>query len=385
MPLLSFLLSVRLLRSAGGTAGARAGMRVFSGIAAAALALGATLFPAAGLRAGPIEELKALSGLGDAVDERKLLAGEIISGRGAVGGGSGGFPRGTWVQSCYFVRAPAAQVADAYLHWHPAAHRELDIEVARKYRYPAGPDVFKALNLQPGRAADRPLVEQTRALLAAGGGGSNAPDPGELHLTPADVTRTAGTDADEFWRNVLRARSDAFSSGGLAAVPTYAASAGGGPEINARAEFRSLLKMTPAIAAHFAPLAEARPIVAGAATAADEAVGYWTQGQIRGRTHFALGLLCARKSPGGSWQVLDTTYFTSGTYYYSIDLYQLWPLENGTLVWQVDYISAGFRPYAIGLDKVLAAREILKDTGVSIRLFRRDVESGGGTGLQRAR
>ena len=88
------------------------------------------------------------------------------------------------------------------------------------------------------------------------------------------------------------------------------------------------------------------------------------------------GMLCARKSPG-SCQVLDTTYFTSGTYYLSIDLYQLWPWENGTLVWQVDYISAPFRSYAIGVDKVLAAREMLKDTGRSIRLFRRDVEQQG--------
>ncbi len=331
-------------------------------VAAAVAALTFLALLPAALRAGPIEELKTLSGgLGAEVDERKLLDGEIISDRGA----GGDFARGTWVQSCYFVRAPVAQVGDALLHWNPAAHRELEVDVSRKYRFPAGPDVFKTLDLKPGRAADRPLIEQTQALLAGGNGG----DPSDLHLSPADLPRTAAAaagsgDVDDFWRNVLRARSDAFSSGGLAAVPAYG-------EIAARAEFRSLLKMTPTIAAHFAPITEARPVAAGAA--ADEAVGYWTQGQIRGRTHLALGMLAARKS-AGSWQVLDTTYFTSGTYYFSIDLYQLWPLENGTLVWQIDYVSAPFRSYAVGLDKVLAAREILKDTAVSIRLFRRDVE-----------
>ncbi len=312
--------------------------------------------------AGPIEELKTLSGLGPEIDARKLLDGEVISGRGKRGGD---FARGAYVESCYFVRAPLTAVGDALLHWDPTAHKELEVETFRAYRWPASLEVFKPLELKTAQASDRALIERTRAILAAGSG-----EPGELHLDAADLSGSNGSDTNEFWRGVLRSRSDAFASGGLAAVPNYSA---GGTEINARGEFRNLLKMTPQIAARFAPLTDARPLVAGAGTAADEAGGYWSQARVRGRAHLGLGLLCARKTPG-FWQVLDSTYFTSGTYYLSVDLYQLWPWENGTLVWQVDYISAPFRSYAIGLDKVLAAREMLKDTGVSIRLFRRDVE-----------
>lgn len=333
-----------------------------------------TACSAATAAAGPIEELKTLSSLGAELDERKLLDGEVISGRGT----HGDFARGAYMESCFFVRAPLARVGDALLHWNPAEHKEPDVDVFRKYRLPGTPDSFKALDLNASRAADRELVEQTRELLA---GSRDGADPGEVHLGPADLQKRDAGDVNEFWRGVLRARSAAFSTGGLAALPTYSAG-GGGPEINARAEFRSLLKMTPAIAARFAPLTEARPLAAGAPAAADETVGYWTQGQVRDRTQLAVGLLCARKTPG-FWQVLDSTYFTSSTYYLSIDLYQLWPLENGTLVWQVDYISAPFRSYAVGLDKVLAGREMLKDTGASIRLFRRDVEGGQAPGRAR--
>lgn len=318
--------------------------------------------------AGPIEELKTLSGLGAEIDARKLLEGEVTSGRGTRGGD---FARGAYVESCYFVRAPLTAVGDAFLHWDPTAHKELEVEAYRGYRWPASPEVFKPLELSSTRASDRALIERTREVLVGrSGSGGEAAAAGELHLSAADLGGSETSDVNAFWRGVLRARSEAFASGGLAAVPTYSVS---GTEINARVELRSLVKMTPKIAAHFAPLTEARPLVANAKTAADEAGGYWAQAQVRGRAHLGLGLLCARKSPD-SWQVLDSTYFTSGTYYLSVDLYQLWPWENGTLVWQVDYISAPFRSYAIGLDKVLAAREMLKDTGVSIRHFRRDVE-----------
>ncbi len=54
--------------------------------------------------------------------------------------------------------------------------------------------------------------------------------------------------------------------------------------------------------------------------------------------------------------------------------YQLWPMENGTLVWQADFVSAPFRAFTGGLDRVFAGREMIKESQQTIRLLRAEAE-----------
>ncbi len=291
--------------------------------------------------AGPLEELGKTAGLGS-VDAARLKNGEVISARGA----QGGFARGVYIESCYFVKAPPEAVETALLHWDPSKHPEDEVSIYETFRAGENVDFTLLASLTPKRPANRWLLEQSRAVSE---GKAN-----ELHLSPADAAifrREA--DASPAWKRVLERRA----SVGLAAAARYLA---GDLEIEPPLEYRSLIGMTPKIAARFA----------GAESS--NVTGYAEQGLTQGHTSFCLGTLSSRKTEQ-SWQIVDCTYYTSDTYLLSANLYEIWSWEGGALVWQVDYVSAAFRAYARGLDKMFAGREMMKETAKSIEMFRRSV------------
>ena len=67
-------------------------------------------------------------------------------------------------------------------------------------------------------------------------------------------------------------------------------------------------------------------------TPASEAVGYWEMAKLRGHTTLQLGVFAAQKSET-SWQLVNCVYYPSDTYFMALDLFQLWPVDGGTLVW----------------------------------------------------
>lgn len=318
--------------------------------------------------AGPLEELRAASGL-DGLEPRKLLSGEIIGARGT----QGDFSRGIYAQSCYYVKASAPATGEALLHWNPAKYKESEVNVFQLFHWPAPVDVFKDFTLLSTRPADRTLLDGT--ISAAHG------SMGDFHLRPVDGDsfRDAANAKDQrdarvsaAWQQLLLQRAELFATGGLAKVPAYTAN---GATIEAGKEFKNLLKMAPAIGARFAPLTESKWIHKGAPPApTEEVVLYGEDSLVNGHTGFCLGFLGARKSPT-SWQVIDCSYYTSDTYFLSIALYQLWPWENGTLVWEVDYASAPFRAYLAHIDKTIAGNQMVKETAQAVQLLRRDMES----------
>ena len=323
--------------------------------------------------AGPLEELKASSAV-EGVDARRLLHGEILTARGT----QGSFARGVYVESCYFLKAAPDGVKTTLLHWDPSKYKETEVSAYRSYRWPAEPEVFKAMRLNSAVAADRTLLAWTTGAVK-----DNA--PGELHLRREELDAfrqtLAGHDAakaeerdalvNAAWQGLLQRHSDAVGAGGLAALPSYKA---GGVNIAAADEFRSLLKMTPEIAARFTGLTGARPLAAGGAGAVEEIAPYAEESLVRGHTSFCLGAAAAEHSAeGGGWQVLDLTYYTADTYFLSFSLYQLWPWEGGTLVWEVDYASAPFRGYLGGIDRVVAGKEMTKDSSGSVATLRKEL------------
>lgn len=308
--------------------------------------------------AGPLEELRSLTQL-PAVHVAQLKAGKIVTDRGPLGD----FSRGIYLESYYFVHAPLEAVGDGLLHWDPLQHRDLDVRLYHEYAFPLTAGVFQTLRLHSGFAGDKWLLDQIARAAKTG-------EAGDLHLTNEELTflHQEPMPANQAWQELLRRRSEALTSGGLAAVPPY----GSDKSISPGSEYRSLLSLAPKAARHFQPITEAQPLAAGGKPAS-EAVGYWEATKVRDHTTLQLGILAARKSPD-SWQLVDCVYYPSDTYFMALDLFQLWPVDGGTLVWQVGFVSAPFRSYLGGVDRYIAGKQMTQETLDTIKAFRADLE-----------
>ena len=322
------------------------------------------LFTASTLAASPIDQIRSSSGL-SGLDLGKIKRGEIVAARGPLGS----FPRGVYTEACYFVRRPVETVGEKLLHWDTSKQPELKVSILQEYGWPPAPTVFDKVALSSSRPKDEWLIDRTAQMFASG-------KPDDLYLTTNEAAaarplsskpRDAGV--NEFWKKILVARDRAVAAGGLNALPHFSANK---TDTSQRAEFDGLMTLAPKVAAHFQPLINAKPI-AGSGSSADDIVPYWQETLVRNHTTLHAGFLCAQKRPG-SWMVADCTYFTSDTYFMSVTLYELFPIENGTLVWQIDFVSAPFRSYLGGADRYFAGKEIVKETMKTIQLFRGHVE-----------
>lgn len=324
--------------------------------------------------ASALDQIRPASNLPE-IDLRQIEKGDVVGNRGSLGN----FHRGVYGESVYFIHAPVATVGEKMLHWNSARHPELEIKTLREYRWPAPASSWDSLTLASAQPDDRWLLERTAQLALT------TDSPTDLHLTRAEIasfrdrahqagnrsaTEPRDTTVNAFWRKLLRDRNNALASGGLAGLPSYSAD---GVHIETRAEFNDLLKLAPAIAARFRALTGGPPFIAQAAPAGLEIVPYWEASLVRGHTNLKAAFLVAHKGPA-SWQIADCTYYTSDTYFMSVTLYELWPQDDGTIVWQTDFASAPFRSFTGGLDRVFAGNQMIKETEQTAKLFRADVE-----------
>jgi hypothetical protein len=332
-------------------------------------AFAALLFFAASGQADPLAELKNVSSLGP-LDLARLKSGEIVVHRGTAST----FSRGISIQSCYFINAAAPVVGERLLHWDPAKHPKMETRLYREYVLPPSREIFQPLQLNPAKPNDRWLLDR---LLQIADGAS----PSDLHLTAADVAfvrkqipakSSAPNDryarANDVWQQLLFARSNSLARGGISAVAPY----GSDTSISPDSEFRGLLSLNPRVEKYFNAIVRAKPIEANGPPS-DEAVGYWETTQIRGHTTEQVGLFAARKSPG-AWQMVDCVYYPTDTYFMALNLFQLWPVDGGTLVWQIGFVSAPFRSYLGGLDRYIAGKQMTEETIDTIKTFRADFE-----------
>ncbi len=330
-----------------------------------------SLLAIAGAQADPLQELKSLSHL-PPVDLARLKSGEIVTRRGA----EGDFSRGISLESCYFIPAPVATVGARLLHWDPTKHPEMETRLYREYEMASSREAFQKLRLTASVTNDRWLLDHTYAI--ADGGAA-----GDLHLTASEVeligkgvpkkgaasAQTREAQANAVWGEILRRRSDDLAKGGISAVAPY----GADQSISPGSEFRGLLTLNPAATKHFRPILGAGPLLANGPAAADEAVGYWETAQVRGHTTLQLGVFAARNS-GDSWQLVDCVYYPTDTYFMVLDLFQLWPADGGTVVWQLGFVSAPFRSYLGGADRYIAGKQMTGETIQTIKAFRGDFE-----------
>ena len=310
------------------------------------------------MQGGPIDELRATAQLAP-IDLAALKRGQIVVEKGP----NGDFPRGISLESCYFIDAPLSVVGNALLHWDPVGHKDLDVRLYQEFSFPLEADAFQRLQLNPAIMDDQWLLQQTAQVTR----GSTSDD---LHLTnqEMDLLRQKSATPSAFWQEILRQRSEALAGGGLAAVAPY----GTDDSISPASEFRGLLTLAPKAARHFQPITTARPIVASG-PAASEVVGYWEASKVRDHTTLQLAIFAAQKSPD-SWQLVNCVFYPSDTYFMALDLFQLWPVDGGTLVWQVGFVSAPFRSYLGGIDRYVAGKQMTQATIDTITAFRADVE-----------
>ena len=296
-----------------------------------------------------------------AIDLARLKRGQIVMERWP----SGDFPRGIYLESCYFIHAPLSVVGDAMLHWEPSRHKILKIRLYREFSLLPAADAFETVQLIPTISDDKWLLERTTRLVQGS-------EPDGLHLTneEADFLRQEAAIPSASWQKILRRRSEALARGGLAAVAPYKTD----NSISPASEFRGLLTLAPKAARHFQPITTAQPMAASGKPAS-EAVAYWEAVNVRDHTTLQLGVLAAQKAPD-SWQLINCVYYPSDTYFMTLNLFQLWPMEGGTLVWQVGFVSAPFRSYLGGIDRYVAAKLMMQQTIDTITAFRADVEKG---------
>lgn len=321
-------------------------------------------------QAGPLEEVKALSRI-PSLNLASLKKGQIATQRGP----EGKFDRGLSLESCYFIHAPMTVVGAKLLHWDPSPHAEMENRLYHEYNLAKPHEPFRALRLDPAISKDKWLLEHTYAI-------ANGDSTKDLHLTAAEATLirevvpnakaasvAARADrANEAWRRILQARSNSLAQGGMKAVAPYSAAGA----ISPGSELRGLLTLNAIAAKHFRPVMNARPFTASG-PAASEAVGYWETAEVRGHTTLQLGVFTAHKS-ADSWQLADCVYYPTDTYFMALDLFQLWPLDDGTLVWQAGYVSAPFRGYLGGIDRYVAGKQQTEETIATVKAFRSDVE-----------
>lgn len=306
----------------------------------------------------PLDELRSLSRLRN-VDLASLKSGEIVSTRCPLGD----FPRGIQIECCYFIHAPMNVVGRALVHWDPIPHKELVVRVYREFSLPPGPDVFRNLELNPKTADDKWLFEETARV-------SQGQATTDLHLTTeeAALLHEKSMAPSEAWREILRRRSEALAHGGLAAVAPY----GSDESISPGSEFRGLLTLAPKVARHFRLITGAQPAVSTGDPATD-AVGYWEALNVRNHTTFQLGFFAGRQG-NDSWQLIGCAYYPSDTYFMALNLFQLWPVDGGTLVWQAGFASVPFRSYLKGIDRFIAGKLMMRETHNTIDAFRTDIE-----------
>lgn len=330
-------------------------------VAFAALTLSATA-----IQAGPLDELKSNAQL-PPLNLAKLKHGQIVTERGS----DGNFARGISLESCYFVAAPMATVGEKLLHWDPTKHPGSQTRLYREYTFPAAHGVFQTIHLDPAIDNDRWILEHTLAI-------ADGAAPSDLHLTIAEAAlirkevppknsasrETRIARANHVWGEILRGRSSSLTQGGMAAIAPYTSD----KSISPGSEFRGLFTLKSKAAKFFHPLLSSCPLTASSASA-DEAVGYWETTLVRGHTTLQLGLFAARKSPT-AWQLIDCVYYPSDTYFMALDVFQLWPVDGGTLVWQVGLVSAPFRSYLGGLDRYVAGKQMTEETIDTIKRFR---------------
>lgn len=292
----------------------------------AAVVLSVAFAAAPHASADPVSELASFS-VFNTVDLAQLR-GDAKTVRGAPMSTS----RFQSVQSVWVSPGSPAEVAAAMKAVNPLRHPELKVLM-----HGSGSN-FSQLNNPPGGSSVQWLVSATQS------------KPAELQLSKAEAAK--GGAFGEFWSGVLSARASAGVFGGPAYDHT-------GKDIRPGGEINAMLNEQPKLKKQFGG------IIGGKGEQSWELIDVENKGVLTLGASFTRGM-----------QSADVIYYASGGLYAGVTLYQLWPVEAGTLVWRGDMISSEALAGLRGVERLGSESAMIKNISRAVRVIRSDIGGG---------
>ena len=316
----------------------------------------------AGIRATSADPISELSGFSifDKIDLAQLAKSDGKTAHGPPMSNS----RFLSVQSVYVLPGAPAPHLEAMRNWNPSEHHEPKVFLHGDISGAITESVFSRIKGAPDNGPVRALVNATAKM------GS------ELQLSREEAARWKGGNAalsaagGDFWIGVLTGRARAFVSGGSSAEAPYDHA---GPAVRAGEELTGLLREQSKIRKQFAGLLDNSGIGRGAGSLKPDL--YWELLNADNAAVATLGAFYSRNA-AGALQAADTFYYSSGGYYVTLTLHQMWPVEiDGkphTLVWRGDMVSSAALADLHGVEKLGSESAMMKDIAKSIALFRKE-------------
>ena len=268
------------------------------------------------------------------------------------------------VQSIYVLPGPPGPHLEAMRNWNPVEHHEPKVFLHGDISGAITESTFGRIKGAPDNGPVRALVNATAKM------------GNELQLSRQEAARWKGGNAalsaagGDFWMGVLAGRGRAYVSGGTSAQAPYDHA---GPAVRPGEELNGLLREQSKIRKQFAGLLDSSGIGRGAGSLKPDL--YW---QLLSADNVAAGALGAfySRNAGGIVQTADAFYYSSGGFYVTLTLHQMWPVEiDGkphTLVWRGDMVSSAALADLHGVEKLGSESAMMKDVAKSIAAFRRE-------------
>jgi hypothetical protein len=316
----------------------------------------------AGIRLAAADPLSELSGFSvfDKIDLTQLAKSDAKTAHGPPMSNS----RLLSVQSIYVLPGAPAPHLEAMRNWNPSEHHEPKVFLHGDLSGAISESSFARIKSAPDNGPVRTLVNATAKM-------SN-----DLQLSREEAARWKGGNAalsaagGDFWMGVLAGRARAFVSGGTSAQPPYDHA---GPSIKAGEELNGLLREQSKIRKQFAGLLDSSGIGRGAGSLKPDL--YWELLNADNVAVATLGAFYSRNA-SGAVQAADTFYYSSGGYYVTLTLHQMWPVDiDGkphTLVWRGDMVSSAALADLHGVEKLGSESAMMKDVAKSIARFRQE-------------
>jgi hypothetical protein len=316
----------------------------------------------AGIRLAAADPLSELSGFSvfDKIDLTQLAKSDAKTAHGPPMSNS----RLLSVQSIYVLPGAPAPHLEAMRNWNPSEHHEPKVFLHGDLSGAISESSFARIKSAPDNGPVRTLVNATAKM-------SN-----DLQLSREEAARWKGGNAalsaagGDFWMGVLAGRARAFISGGTSAQPPYDHA---GPSIKAGEELNGLLREQSKIRKQFAGLLDSSGIGRGAGSLKPDL--YWELLNADNVAVATLGAFYSRNA-SGAVQAADTFYYSSGGYYVTLTLHQMWPVDiDGkphTLVWRGDMVSSAALADLHGVEKLGSESAMMKDVAKSIARFRQE-------------
>ncbi|HJT80728.1 MAG TPA: hypothetical protein VJ719_05980 [Chthoniobacterales bacterium] len=303
-------------------------------------------------QAGPAEELAKFSGMSNA-DIPSVVGGKVLTERG-----SGAQGRDLAVEALFFIKLSPEKGADFIRRWTGTKYPELET-----YMHGSVGD-FKKLASAPNSGPVKVLVANTVKL---------DPQKPQLHVSQEEAQRAphnASPDAmspevAKYWSDLLANRARAFASSGVSGQPPYFFN---GEKVQVGSEISRLLKSRGKWQSQFSDLLSS----SGYQNSGGRFSGFWTMFDVERQAALALGGFYAKPASGGSWQALDLQYYASSGHYALVTLYQLWPVEGGSLVWRGDLVSAPQLGTLRGVERLASSGVMVKRIEKTINRMKQD-------------